>query len=142
MSRRTAEATVSVSQPRAFAICDRCGVLTNHYKLAWQRKWAGRQVVNTGLLVCRRTCLDPLEALDRTQILLPDGLPIRDPRPDLNAINDVFSLTTAAGVVLNAEAGMPLEPERLYSDNERQFLTTADGAFLMTHNNELLAPDS
>src|SRR5215475_13454291 len=72
---------VSRRNPRALAICDRCGFRFNHDELQWQFQWAGPRLQNLRILVCR-SCLDiPQEQL-RTIVLPPDPVPIQNPRPE------------------------------------------------------------
>lgn len=72
---------VNARDPRAAAICDRCGLPYNHYKLRWQWQWAGERLQNLRILVCQR-CEDiPQEQL-RARILSPDPLPIYNARPE------------------------------------------------------------
>lgn len=78
-------ADVSATAPRAFACCDRCGMLYNHKDLSFQYDWTGAQLTNLNLLVCR-TCYDtPNEGL-RPLKLPPDPMPILNPRPLRNAL--------------------------------------------------------
>src|SRR5215475_8346047 len=72
---------VSRRNPRALAICDRCGFRFNHDQLQWQFQWAGPRLQNLRILVCR-TCLDVPQEQLRTIILPPDPVPNRDPRPE------------------------------------------------------------
>ena len=76
---RSGRAKTSVSNPRAFAVCDRCGAWVNHDKLQWQTQWAGAALQNIRLLVCSE-CLDrPQEGL-RAIVLPPDPVPIINAR--------------------------------------------------------------
>lgn len=56
----------------AWAICDRCGFKVRHRKL--RKEW-------TGLLVCR-PCWDPRPADTKPPHLRPEGVPIKDARPE------------------------------------------------------------
>ena len=73
-------ATVSPSEPEAFAICDRCSAVYNHKDLQWQYAWRGNQLTNLRLLVCRN-CLDVPFENNRPIALPPDPKPIQNPRP-------------------------------------------------------------
>jgi hypothetical protein len=78
-------ARTRASDPAASAICDRCGLKYNLSDLSPQWEYGGKGLINTGLLVCRRTCLDvPWDQL-RALILPPDPVPHRNPRPDVLA---------------------------------------------------------
>jgi hypothetical protein len=72
-------AKVSTKNPRAFAICDRCQFLYNHYRLSWQFDWAGPTLKNKQILVCKR-CLDEYQEGLRAIVLPVDPVPIANPR--------------------------------------------------------------
>lgn len=75
------------SSPRAWATCDRCGFITNHYKLSWQFDWAGTQLINKRILVCE-SCLDDPQRQLGTILLPPDPMPIMNARPERYAIDE------------------------------------------------------
>jgi hypothetical protein len=56
----------------AWAICDRCGFKFRHNQL--RKEW-------TGNLVCR-PCWDPRPADTKPPKVGPEGLPVRDARPE------------------------------------------------------------
>lgn len=78
--RYKGRAIISATDPRAIALCDRCGFVYNLYMLRPQMKYAGNATINTGLLVCE-TCMDPLNPQDRPIVPGPDPLPVKNPRP-------------------------------------------------------------
>lgn len=80
MSSPHGRANVSVTNPRAFAVCDRCGFLYNQVDLSFQYEWFGAQTQNTNMLVCN-DCLDNLQEQFRTIVLPADPQPIQNPRP-------------------------------------------------------------
>lgn len=85
--RPTGHARVNTGDPRAFAVCQRCGFWYNHDDLTWQMEWAGTRLFNTNLLVCE-PCLDvPAEFL-RTITLPPDPVSIEDARIEPFAIDE------------------------------------------------------
>lgn len=79
--RPTGRARVSVSNPQAHAICDRCGFRYNHIDLKWQFEWRGPKLQNIRRLVCQR-CLDKPQENIRTIILPPDPVSIQNARPE------------------------------------------------------------
>lgn len=89
-------ARVDPTSPRAMAECDRCRSWWNLDDLQWQYQWSGANLINIGLLVCRR-CLDvPFEQY-RVLILPGDPIPRRNARPSPNttpAATDGFSPPT------------------------------------------------
>lgn len=72
-------ARVSARNPRAFAICDRCGFLYNHVNLQWQYDWAGASLINRRILVCD-PCLDTPQQQLRAIVVPADPVPILNPR--------------------------------------------------------------
>lgn len=100
-------AYTSMSDPRAFAVCDRCGIWYNHYKLTWQYDWAGQSLVNKRILVCP-TCLDRPQQQLRAIVLPADPVPIIQPRPELSQAGaDVrltgyqFAVDPISGIVIS-----------------------------------------
>lgn len=79
MTRPHGRARVSSRNPEAFAVCDRCGAIYNHIDLSWQFDWAGTELINKRILVCRR-CTDVPQQQLRAIILPPDPVPIQNPR--------------------------------------------------------------
>ena len=57
---------------RSWAICDRCGFKIRHSRL--KKEW-------TGWMVCK-PCFDPRPADTKPPRLKPEGVPIRDARPE------------------------------------------------------------
>jgi hypothetical protein len=120
---RSGRAVTSSTNPRAFAVCDRCGFWYNHHKLAYQWEWAGTQMQNTQMLVCPNTCLDIPNPQLKSRMAPPDPVPIRDPRPE-NFLasrwapasrpgNDLarFNRTFSPAVSTDPSPGTPIEIE-------------------------------
>lgn len=85
--RTQGRANISQVNPRALAICDRCGFRYNHDDLTWQYQWRGTKLQNIQLLVCG-DCLDlPQEQL-RVIILPPDPIPVANARPEAGVQDD------------------------------------------------------
>lgn len=78
---RSGHATTNSRNPRAHAICDRCGRRWNHVDLSWQFDWRGTALMNLQQLVCR-PCLDKPQEQLRAIVLPSDPTPIRNPRPE------------------------------------------------------------
>lgn len=72
---------VSTTNPEGLAECDRCREWLNRSQLTFQYQWSGSGLVNTGLLVCRRKCLDKPFEQYRSLILPGDPTPVPYPRP-------------------------------------------------------------
>lgn len=79
--RRTGHAQVSQLWPRAFAVCDRCGMVYNHKELLYQGQWSGPKFQNLKVLVCE-SCLDKPQEQLRAFNIPPDPIPIDTPRPE------------------------------------------------------------
>jgi len=113
------KADISATQPRARGVCDRCGFMTNHYKLKWQYDWRGPKIQNLRFLVCD-SCVDAMQQNGQRTIMLPaDPLPIQNARPEyyvpdnnpLSAIGGQppyadWRLGSQIGTMVNA-AGVP-----------------------------------
>lgn len=92
-------ARVSSSNPRAQAICDRCGFQYTHDDLKWQYEYAGTGLVNRHFLVCD-SCLDVPQNQLRAIVLPPDPVPISNPRvPDWVAMETDFRQTIGPTLV-------------------------------------------
>ena len=107
---RSGRAIASARNPRAFAVCDRCGIWTNHYKLSWQYDYAGTGLLNQRILVCR-PCLDIPQPQLQAKRCGPDPLPILNARPEPFTSDETTYLTTESGVVITDESGNPLAIE-------------------------------
>lgn len=85
-------AIVDPNWPQAFAVCDRCGAWENHVNLRYQYIIAGPQYINSNFLVCDR-CWDEPALFLQPITLPPDPVPIRDPRIENFAVDEVDYLT-------------------------------------------------
>lgn len=72
-------ATTNPTAPRAFAVCDRCGMWYNHDQLRFQHDYRGRSLANIRILVCE-TCEDEPQPQLKPRIIPPDPLPIINAR--------------------------------------------------------------
>jgi hypothetical protein len=111
-------ARVDPQNPEAFAVCDRCGRRRNHVDLTWQRQYAGNNLINLRLLVCRDFCLDVPHEFARPVILPPDPVPIRDPRPELS-VQSVPANQYAQ--TITGTQGLPAPPTGLPTPRPIQF---------------------
>lgn len=87
-------AQISARNPRALAICQRCGFMYNLDNLQWQWDWLqGPRLFNTRAQVCP-TCLDIPQESGRTIVLPMDPVPVKYPLPEnyVNADNPVSPL--------------------------------------------------
>lgn len=72
-------ARVSSRNPQAAGQCDRCGFLYTHSTLRFQMDWAGANLINKRILVCR-SCEDRPQNQLRSFVVPADPVPIQNPR--------------------------------------------------------------
>ena len=87
-------ARTSPKNPRAHAICDRCGFRYNHVDLTWQFDWRGTTVQNIRILVCKR-CLDTPQEQLRAITLPADPVPLVHPRVEFFVSEETTTPPTA-----------------------------------------------
>jgi len=102
-------ASVSSRNPRAFAICDRCGFLVNHHQLQWQFDYAGAGLINKRILVCN-PCLDTPQNQLRAIVLPQDPTPINNPRVQDYYAAETTSIAVSAGAPTDPTTGIPIYP--------------------------------
>ena len=102
-------AAVSSRNPKAFAICDRCGFLYNHSKLQWQFDYAGAGLINKRILVCS-PCLDTPQNQLRTIVLPQDPTPIQNPRVQDYAAATTTTIAVSQGAQTDPATGIPIYP--------------------------------
>lgn len=78
---QSGRARTNARDPRAFAVCQRCGLWYNHFQLRWQFQWQGSSLQNLRLLVCR-PCYDTPQQQLRSIIIPADPQPIQQPRTE------------------------------------------------------------
>lgn len=104
---RSGRAQTSARNPRAYAVCDRCGIWTNHDKLSWQFDWRGASLMNTRILVCE-TCLDVPQTQLRAIIVPADPVPIQNPRVESLAADETNFRTTSGQNTIDPTTGIPV----------------------------------
>lgn len=102
-------ARTSSRNPRAFAICDKCGFLYNHVNLKWQFDWAGASLINKRMLVCN-PCYDTPQNQLRAIILPADPMPIVNPRTEPYASDETDNVTINAPITTDFWTGIPIPP--------------------------------
>lgn len=102
---RSGRARTSSSKPRAFAVCDRCGIWYNLINLGWQFEWRGVALQNSRILVCPR-CTDKPQEQNRA------FSPPADPLPVMNARVEQFR-TASRGSATGQVVGWPTGMSRL-----------------------------
>jgi len=99
-------ARVSARNPRAFAICDRCGFLVNHVDLQWQYDWAGASLINKCILVCNE-CNDVPQQQLRAIVVPADPVPIQNPRVQ-DYVTASTDYRTTQGNTVDPTTGIPV----------------------------------
>jgi len=102
-------ASVSSRNPRAFAICDRCGFLYNHSQLQWQFDYAGAGLINKRILVCS-PCLDTPQNQLRAIVLPQDPTPIDNSRVQDYYTAETTSIAVSQGAQTDPTTGIPIYP--------------------------------
>jgi len=102
-------ASVSSRNPRAFAICDRCGFLFNHNHLQWQFDYAGAGLINKRILVCS-PCLDTPQNQLRAIVLPQDPTPIDNARVQDYYTAETTTLAVSQGAQTDPTTGIPIYP--------------------------------
>lgn len=74
--------------PRAFGVCQRCGLWYNLESLVWQHEWRGNDLTDIRLRVCTLTCLDVPFEQNRPLYLPPDPPPVDQPRTENFAVDE------------------------------------------------------
>lgn len=100
-------ARVSSRNPRAFGICDRCGLLYNHINLQWQYDWAGVSLINKRILVCD-TCNDVPQSQLRAIVVPADPTPILNARVQDYATAETNTRATSGQNTTNSTTGIPV----------------------------------
>lgn len=105
---KAGRAVASSSNPQAFGVCDRCGIWTNHHRLAWQLDWQGAGMQNLRILVCER-CMDVAQPQKRAITLPADPVPIQNPRPEYFAQAETdYRVTSSATPSVYGWTGIPV----------------------------------
>jgi len=103
---QSGRARASSKNPRAFGVCDRCGIWYNHAKLKWQFDWRGTSLQNLRILVCDR-CYDlPQEQL-RAIVVPPDPTPIINARVEYYQADETDYMTVGTGTT-DPLTGLPV----------------------------------
>jgi hypothetical protein len=115
---KSGRAVTNPSDPRAFGVCDRCGIWFNLWTLRYQYEWQGSILMNLRFRVCSG-CMDIPNPQLMARRLPPDPVPVHDPRPepwltpgfmDRNIATQGFSpIETEVGSI--PSAGLPIEVE-------------------------------
>ena len=98
-------ARTSSRNPRAFGVCDRCGIWYNHHQLKWQFDWAGASLINKRILVCD-TCYDTPQNQLRAIILPADPMPVVNPRTEAFEFDETNTRVTSVTPTIDPTTGL------------------------------------
>ncbi len=115
--RQHGRARVTPSHPVSFAVCDRCQIWHSITALRWQYQWAGPQLQNIRLLVCR-LCYDTPQPQLKPRILPPDPMPTLNARPENFEIDDYDYRVTEDGNIRVTEDDTPRVTENVANNRE------------------------
>jgi hypothetical protein len=104
---RSGRAQTSARNPRAFGVCDRCGIWYNHDQLKWQMDWAGAALINKRILVCS-SCMDVPQQQLRAIVIPADPTPIMNPRVESYVADEVDKRQVSGYNTINARTGIPV----------------------------------
>lgn len=120
-------AQVSTRNPRAFAICDRCGFLYNHDQLQWQYQWGGASLYNKRILVCNE-CNDVPQQQLRAIVVPADPVPIQNPRVQDYVAAETNYRSTSGQDTVNQQTGIPVPGTDIrITQNNRNRVTQQTG---------------
>lgn len=105
---KSGRATTSATNPRAFAVCDRCAFWYNHDQLRWQMDWAGASLINKRMLVCN-TCYDEPQQQLRAIIIPADPVPIINPRVEPYAWDEIDRRQVSGYNTTSPSTGIPVQ---------------------------------
>lgn len=125
---QSGRARTSSKNPRAFAVCDRCGIWYNHVDLRWQFDWAGASLINKRILVCR-SCEDVPQNQLRAIVIPADPVPIMNPRVESYIDAETNYRTTSGQDTVNAATGIPVPGQnRRITQDDNNRVTQQTGA--------------
>jgi hypothetical protein len=105
---KSGRASTSATNPRAFAVCDRCAIWYNHDQLKWQYDWAGASLINKRLLVCT-PCYDVPQEQLRAIIIPADPVPIINPRVEPYAWDEIDRRQVSGYNTTSSTTGIPVQ---------------------------------
>lgn len=104
---KAGRATANSTSPRAFAVCDRCGMWYNHQDLRWQYDYRGRSLQNIRILVCE-TCYDTPQPQLKPRIIPPDPIPIQNARTEPFGYDET-NVRYTQGMTTDFFTGIPVQ---------------------------------
>lgn len=105
---KAGRAQVSSRNPRAQAVCDRCGIWTNRDRLNFQMDWAGASLINKRMLVCN-ICMDVPQQQLRAIVIPADPVPISNPRTEPYMWDEIDHRQTSGLNEIDPRTGLPVQ---------------------------------
>lgn len=94
--------------PRAFAVCQRCGFWYNRDQLQFQHDWRGAQLQNLYILVCKDGCYDEPQEQLRAITLPADPVPVFYPSVEDFAGDSTDYRAVSYPLVTDPATGIPI----------------------------------
>jgi hypothetical protein len=104
---QSGRARTSAKSPRAFAVCQRCGIWWNRDQLNFQYDWRGAQLQNLYVLVCPH-CYDTPQAQLRAITLPADPVPVFYPSVEDFVGDESDYRSLSAPTVIDPRTGIPV----------------------------------
>jgi hypothetical protein len=123
---RSGRAVTNPEHPRAFGVCDDCGIWCNLHKLRYQWEWQGTQLVNLRFRKCDQ-CLDKPNPQLKARMAPPDPVPVWDPRPE-SFIQSAYDPSSVPGGLIATSVGGQAGFSGSPSSNPPNYLTTQSGS--------------
>lgn len=113
MFPQSSRAYADMAHPEPWGTCYRCNFRYLRKDLVNQFDWRGTSLSNLHILVCVATCLDVPQEQERTILVGPDPIPVRDPSPGwqttqagFGGVSDILELVD--GDLIPRSGGMGL----------------------------------
>lgn len=104
---KAGRASADPTHPRAFAVCDRCGLWTHLDQLRWQMDWRGTALANLRILVCPH-CYDTPQPQLRSIVLPPDPVPVMNARTEPFFADETSIRYTSGGNTVDPITNIPI----------------------------------
>jgi hypothetical protein len=116
-------ARTSSRSPRAFAVCDRCGIWYNRDQLRNQFEWRGAQLLPLYIFVCA-SCYDVPQEQLRAITLPADPVPVYLPRPEDFVTAETDYRAVSAPPAYDRTRGIPIPGTTLRTTEDCENRTT------------------
>jgi hypothetical protein len=119
---QSGRAKTSPRNPRAHAICDRCGFRYNRIDLSFQMDYRGSTLQSLNILVCR-PCTDVPNQQRRSIVVPADPMPVINPRVQDFGVADSVRSTSGQNTV-DPTTGIPVPgtDQRITQDDDTRVI--------------------